>query len=119
MNDHLSKKSPLSPIEQLANVYRTLADDVFDAPLDVDEETTRRACHIASAARDTALASNAASGSIVDSPSQPPSLVKYEKVIGVSPIEFTKKDFQRHADVPPDSNTDPTKPARPTKPPRH
>ena len=55
MSKHRLNSRPLSPVEQLANVYDSLADDVFDAPADIDEETNQRASRIARAAIEDAL----------------------------------------------------------------
>lgn len=44
-----------SPTDQLANVYDSLADDVFDGQLETDEEINQRAFRIARAAIEKAL----------------------------------------------------------------
>jgi hypothetical protein len=55
MNKHRSNDSLLSPVEKLANVYDSLADDVFVTPAEVDEEKRQRAYRVASAAISDAL----------------------------------------------------------------
>jgi hypothetical protein len=64
--------SPPSPEEQMANVYESLADDIFDVPLDTDDETNERASRIARAALDKALASDPTADSAPKSASGPP-----------------------------------------------
>jgi hypothetical protein len=105
MTEHRSK-SPLTPVEQLANLYASLADDVFDIPLEVDEDTKERASFIARGVLDKVIASGLASGSAVDTSSLP----------AAGSEDAMNKSF---SDVPPDSNGDTNKPVRPTKPPRH
>lgn len=46
MSEHDLENSPLPPAKQLANLYDSLADDVFDVPFDTDYETERRASRI-------------------------------------------------------------------------
>ena len=76
MNERGSKNSPLSPSQRLANVYGSLANDVFDIPLDADEETNERAVRLAQAALEKALASDPVSDSSADSVSKPSSSPK-------------------------------------------
>jgi hypothetical protein len=54
----------LSPVEQLANVHDSLADDVFETDIEIDEETSQRATHIVRAAMKEALATGPYSKSI-------------------------------------------------------
>ena len=50
MNEHLT------PLQQLGNLYDSVADDALDAPLDVDEETRQRANRVMAGAMASGIA---------------------------------------------------------------
>jgi hypothetical protein len=64
MTERPSNNRPLSPVEQLANVYDNLADDVFDGHIEIGEETNQRAYRVAHAAVDEALSLSSGSDSV-------------------------------------------------------
>jgi len=64
MTERPLNNRPLSPVEQLANVYDSLADDVFDATTETDEETNQRAYRVAHAAIDEALSLSTGADSV-------------------------------------------------------
>jgi hypothetical protein len=113
-----AKKSKSDPFNQLAAVYDSLAEDVFDVPLDVDDETTERAVRIARAALDKV-------------PGATPTIeFAIDKTSGTAKFWTEDKVLIRHTDIRagktrlpgtspdtlPGSTEDPNKPSRPTKP---
>lgn len=58
MNDQPSNTASISPVEQLGNVYETLADDVLAGHIETDQPTNQRASQIARAAIEKALGSS-------------------------------------------------------------
>jgi hypothetical protein len=65
-----NRKKP-SPQEQLANVYDSLADDVFDGHIETGEATNQRASRVARDAINQALSSGKVSGSLPEESSPP------------------------------------------------